>query len=139
MKKIKLTTFIIILLVLILLTTTLYLNYKSKVKIQEIPINIKVADYLGFNVDTSSLNFGTVLSPSSASRYINITNNNSYQTSVELTVFGNLKKFITISNNNFILNQNDNKVVYINISIPANMQFGDYTSILKIKYTKYEK
>ncbi len=137
-KGITLTFLILILIVaffsIVLLTYSFY--YMVIIDdIYSIPINVKVSDYTGFNVERTSLNFGTLMPGSSGSRTMSIHNTKDYPIKVIIKNKGPLADYIYVSDNLFILKPEQIIDINYTLYVPRNTSQGNYTpeSIITLK------
>jgi len=94
-------------------------------------IIVKVGDYVGFNVDNTTVNFGTIKPGGEGLRNITITNGKAVK-EVIIKVEGPIKDWINIDEKQFILNPDESKMLPIKIKIPDNAEKKEYTGELKI-------
>lgn len=100
-------------------------------------IQLTVANHLGFNVDTDRLYMGTVFRGNTASRKVLIENKEYEKSIARLKVFGELKDWTTVSENNFILKKGESKIIEITVNVPENAQLKDYNSRLILTFTRF--
>lgn len=134
-KSISLTkaVFILILAGLITSIATLYfLSYFQPFTITDIDMFVTVGNTSGFNIDNTSLFFGTVIRGGSGTRNITVTNNADNTCNIMIEVIGQLSDWSGISENTFMLKKNERKSIKIDVTAPENAAFGDYTGILRI-------
>lgn len=99
-------------------------------------IRLTVANHLGFNTDTDKLYLGTVPRGNTASRSVLIENKEYEKSVVRLKVLGELKDWITVSENNFVLKKGESKLVKVEANVPKNAELKDYNSRLVITFTR---
>lgn len=116
---------IVIVIVLLVLFSFLFSS-------KEIDMFVKVDDYVGFNADTSALYFGTVAPGNNAFKFLDFSSVNKVR--VIIVPFGKIKKWVSFSENNFVLQ--GNKSVRISINIPKNAEFGEHSGKLKLYFLK---
>ena len=96
-------------------------------------MHLIVGDRVGFDLNREVLTFGMVTRSGTATRHIGLAN--SEQTNkIIITASGELADWITVSENNFILEPNESKVIDITVFVPANAEFGNYAGTLKTKF-----
>ncbi len=100
--------------------------------VQTLDINVKVGDYIGFNLDPGSLNFGTVLPGSGSIRTVTLKSDKPLR--VHISFEGETTKWINVSKNDFILNGTDNLNFYVNV--PGDVSMDNYTGKAVILFTK---
>lgn len=137
-KKKIITTLVIIFFTIS--TIALVAALTSLAVIQEIKtldIQLTVANHLGFNVDTDKLYLGTIPRGNIGSRGV-IVDNYEYQKSVvRLKVHGELKDWITVSENNFVLEKGESKLIKVKVNVPEDSELKDYESKLIITFTRF--
>ena len=65
----------------------------------------ETADKMAFKTDTDALYFGKAYPGSGTIRMINITNDYNYPVYVSIKIEGDIAKFVTVSDNNFVFLQ----------------------------------
>lgn len=100
-------------------------------------IRLTVANHLGFNADTDKLYLGTVPRGNIASRRVIIENKEYEKSVIRLKVLGELKDWITVSENNFVLKKDESKQVEIEATVPENAEPRNYDSRLVITFTRF--
>jgi hypothetical protein len=103
---------------------------------QEKNMYLTVDNYVGFNAANDSIYFGTVPLGGSASRNIVLKHSYSKPLFVQLKPSGYLSNFVSVSDNNFILEPNKNKIISVSVYVPKNMEYGNYTGKLAVVYRK---
>lgn len=130
---------ILILLILSLATAGIvsiaYLSYTIE-DVKRVDISFKVGDRLGINLDTDKIWMGMVAPGNSASREIILSNNNTFPVIVRLKITGELKEYVTLAENNFIITPATSKAVAVSATAPKDMDFGNYTGTLVAVFEK---
>ncbi|MBU0929731.1 MAG: hypothetical protein KJ623_01525 [Nanoarchaeota archaeon] len=126
----------LIIILLILIFSSFFIIYNSvSYDTKKLDIYLTVGNYTGFNVDTDAIYFGTIMPSGIGTKIINIANLN--QTSIiNIKVYGGLKGWIYVSENNFILKPNEDRTLEIIVRIPENAKYKDYKGTLKIRFKK---
>lgn len=135
MKKKKIIIIAIFILLIIIAAAYLYTSKKKLLEVKEIDMYLTVANYTGFNIDTEAIFFGTVIKGGTARRIITI-NNYHIESNVFIVIEGDLKKWVSISDNNFTMHPNESRNITISTSIPQNAEFKNYTGKLRILFKK---
>lgn len=129
-KKNKKVLFIFLIALIFILCIFLYSNfidYISIIEKKKIYANIIVGDSYGLDVNGSALMFGMIPSgKGSVSRDIFLTNSYKGDVKVKIYVEGNIKEFLQISDNDFILKKDEIKKVNFIVSAPAGTEHGVY-------------
>jgi len=134
-KEIKKEKALIILILIIIISSLItYFIYNSlkPIEIQTIDMSLTVGDYTGFDVNTSSLIFGTAAPSSFIKRSVNITNIDENTHEIHIKATGDLKKWISISETEFILKKEESKEISIKANIPNDAEYREYEGKLKI-------
>lgn len=111
------------------------LSYKQIDVIKEFDMYLTVSDSIvGFNVDNNAIYFGTVPRGGHSNRKINVGGTMSYN--INMQTFGELSKWVYVSENNFITQENEIKAITISVFVPVDAEIGNYTGKLRIIYRK---
>lgn len=137
-KKKTITTLVIWFFVISIIFLTASLTLSTLVQeFKNLDIQLTVANHLGFNTDMDKLYLGTVPRGNTASRPVLIENKEYEKSVVRLKVFGELKNWVTVSENNFILKKGESKTVKVEVNVPENAELKDYKSRLVIFFTRF--
>jgi len=101
---------------------------------QVLDMYLTVANYTGFNVNTSALFFGTIPPGSQSTRELSITNSGNTTTRVELQPSSELAAIVSIAETGFSLAPGENRSVAVTATVPIDMPYGNYTGKLLIQY-----
>jgi len=93
---------------------------------------LTVGDHLGFNIDADAIYFGTVPIGASSNRDVYINNTKCDKVKVIIKTEGEIKDWIKVSNNNFILSKNEAKSVNFAAYVPDNAELRNYSAKVKI-------
>jgi len=135
MEKIKTKRAILTLLLIAAISsisTYFIYTYLESYEIKTIDMHLTVGNYTGFDVTTNALVFGTVMPSSYAKRKINITNINERIHKIYIKPTGELAEWITLSENKFVLKEDQSKEIAIRIDVPYDAKYGEHTGSLKI-------
>lgn len=105
-------------------------------EIKTLDIQLTVANHMGFNVDTDKIYLGTVPAGNTGSRGIIVENKEYEKSVVRLKVRGELKEWITVSENNFVLKKGESKLVKVEVKVPQDAAFKDYQGRLLVIFTR---
>jgi len=139
-SRIKSPFFILLIVVAVSVFTILLSQYFLIEKIQTFNVFISVADRVAFNISKgagNNLHFGTAPPGSSSSRTLVFDSSDPRPSKVIIKSYGQIKDWIIASENNFILESNEDKNVTLTILIPQNAEFGSYTGKIKLIFRKY--
>ena len=141
-KKLKMTKknlFLILVLVAsigILITVIAYYNIKIE-KIQDYDLHVHVDNYLGVNVDSDKIWFGTVPPGNGAKRTLLMFGSNERDVLVKYKVYGDLKDWVSVEDNFFILRKGERRNITIRVDIPEDAELGqNYTGTLRTIFEK---
>lgn len=96
---------------------------------KRLKIDFTIGDHLGFNTDQDSLHFGTLQQGNRGFREFDVRNMDCSKCKVSLT--SNLE-WISLSDNNFILNKNQGKTITAYLTVPLDAKEGQYGGYLDI-------
>jgi uncharacterized membrane protein len=106
-------------------------------EVKTLDVQLEVANRLGFNVDTDKIYFGAIPPGNSGERRAIIENKEYERSVVRLKVYGELKKWITVSENNFALKKGESKTVKVKVAIPEGAELKDYESEIIILFARF--
>ena len=116
----------ICLILCIIFIAMLFYQFRS-VDTKTLKIYYQVADKVGFNTNTDALYFGRGLPGSGATRTIQLNNSYSYPVMVSITLSGDITPYLSVSDNNFLLEPGELKVITYFIATPADTPYGNLT------------
>lgn len=134
-KSRKLFVIAILIILIFLLGIFLYstlIDFLSIMDEQDIYAKIIVGNRTGFDVNGTALIFGMVVPGSSSNKDIFIKNNYDREVNIEVYVDGEISDFLKISENDFILSKNEEKVVGFLANVPSDAKYGTYEGVVKI-------
>lgn len=103
------------------------MNYYSILEKRIVYSKIIVGDRAGFDINGTALTFGRITPKgTSASRNINLINFYNKKVKVEILAEGDIARFISISENNFILQKNETRKIGFVVTSPENTEYGTY-------------
>jgi len=137
-SEIKKLLFVLLIIVIIFILASLLTQYFLIKKVQTFDAFVTVADRIGFNLNVSEdkLYFGTAPPTASLSRTLVFDSSDPRPSKIIIKSYGKIKDWIIASENNFILESNENKTITITIVIPENAEFGDYSGKIKLVFKK---
>lgn len=120
-----------------------FLTYKE---IRAIDMKATIGDYVGFNLETRYLEFGTMMPGGHSERSLDIHNDGNIPLRIEIEIIekkdinlflGKYKQipeqWVTLSENNFLLKPGEGKSVKFSIKPDGNAGYGNYTAQARIK------
>jgi len=129
-KNLRIVATIVITLAFIVIFRSLFIIDANLIK--ELPIDLKVGDIIGFDVNNEELTFGRVPQGSTSIRRITLTNDQNTEVKIILKVEGSVEPFISFQENNFILAPLETKKIEIHATSPLNPENENYQGTLKI-------
>ena len=123
---------ILLFLVVIIIILGIYIFYRvfdffSVIEKKEYYANFGVSNYVGININNTALIFGTVLPGSSSFKKVILRNDYLEDVKVQIYSIGDIKPFITASENNFILKKNESKTIEFKVYTSKNTILGNYS------------
>jgi len=98
---------------------------------REIPMSIRVSNYIGFDVNTTALTFGTVYLSGSSTREMLVSNEDNYDKTAQFTVEGDMKSFVTAPKDTLV-KAGTNTSVPMRADVPYGTPVGNYTGRLVV-------
>jgi len=99
---------------------------------QVIKTSFIVSDKVGFDLNKNELTFGSIQPGGTSSRALTIQNNFNRDIIVTLNSEGNIKDYLTVSENDFVLRPNEQKNVTFTAFSYKNQSYGNYTGKINI-------
>jgi hypothetical protein len=131
MKTYKILALIFSVLLLIIFGLLLFYNRYALVDVISQPVHVEVGEPIGIEVG-KQLRFGRVPPGSTSKKKINLTNYNDFPVIVTITLSGNAKDIITVSENDFFLEPQEMKLIVYYASPPKDYPTGNYSGTTKI-------
>ena len=131
MKKIYIFIIPILIFIITLICIKLVLY-----EIKELPATINVGGYLGFNIDTDKLYFGTLKAGGTASRDFSVENFGCGKCLIVIKSSGPISKWLSLSENKFKMVKGEKKAIYVDVVIPGGTPEGTYNGTVKIYFWK---
>lgn len=110
--------------------------YFSSAEVSEFDMHLIVGDVIGFNIDNDKLWFGIVPPGSEGVRHIDLSNNYDYPVKVKVSSHGELRPWIFVSENNFVLEPNETKSIDVIANVPSDLEkdYSVYEGKLKVAF-----
>lgn len=99
-------------------------------------MHLRVSDHYGINTDTDKLYFGRVPPLGVAEREIYLHHEYRKPLKISIIASGKLAEWLTIPENNFMLDGYYNKTIKLSVTPPADTEFGIYEGHLRILFKK---
>lgn len=136
-KYVILIVLIVIILILGAYSTINIINHFLVIEKKELEARVSVSDKVGFDINGSALTFGSIPGKGSSSREIFLDNYYNQSVKIEIYVKGEIGDFMQISENNFVLLENERKKVSFVVSFPEGTKLGEYRGRVYILIKKY--
>jgi hypothetical protein len=94
---------------------------------KEIDALVRVSGGIGVAVNGTALDFGMVPPGSSSKKELSIQNTHNGIARIKIYAKGNIKNFLNVSDNNFIIVHNESKQIIFRVKIPKDTPYGNYT------------
>ncbi|MCD4666745.1 hypothetical protein K8R47_02970 [archaeon] len=137
MKKNNLIVLIVIIMLIVSLLVYLSYSFFNVILYREYLIDLTVGSSLGFNVDNDAIHFGIIPKGGVGERYIYVDNFDMEKVKVKIKIYGDLKNWVYVSDNNFYLNKGKVGNVTIYAFVPEDAEYGDYGGKLRIILTRF--
>lgn len=135
----KIAKFFLLLIFAVVISIFLTYFFYNSFIIEEIitlDMVVKVNDHFGLNADADAIKFGMIMPGTSGERSITVDNSAAYPLRVVILKSGYIADWVKVSENNFILKENENRQVIFKVSAPENSNYGNYTGKVKIIFKK---
>ncbi len=114
----------------------LFYNFYYIKEIRVLRMQLEVADKIGVNVDDDAIYFGKVYPGNTARRIIEISNNYADPLIVSITIKGDISPFVSVSQNEFILEPGEDKVVTYYASTTKETPKLNYTGETRVFFKR---
>ena len=133
MKRYQLVVLIICVALLSMSATLLFYSFFKVRYIEAIPMDIKVSDHIGINIDADALHFGAVMETGCNNRFITVKHKYDYPMKVMISIIGELEAWTSIEENDFILNKNEEREIRFTVCPPEDViKYKNYTGTARI-------
>lgn len=132
MKKTRFYFLLITVVIISAFLTYFFYNYFIIENIMNLDMDVKVGDHFGLNADADAVRFGMIKPGTSGERAILVNNNAKYPLRVVILKSGYIANWVKVSENNFILKENESKQINFEVFAPNNINFGNYTGNIKV-------
>lgn len=107
---------------------------ESEALVSSADMYLTVGDKVGLNVDTDAIWFGIVPPGGIGTKHINIAAEKTGEFVIKL--HGELASWVSVSENNFVLNKGENRSISVLANVPFNAKKGDYNGTLEVYIRK---
>lgn len=104
--------------------------------VQDIPMDVKVQDHVGFNLDTDALHFGIVMSPGYAGRSIVVTHPLDRPLQVVIQTSGEIAPWVEANYWEFVLQPGETKSVLFELYCPEGVEPGNYSGNVRVTFKR---
>ena len=117
-----------------ILLSVFVLNYFFKPdQTTDYRMRLLVGDKPGMDADSDLITFGRLPPKGAAVRNINLKNNGG-QKEAEVMATGNISGWITVSENEFVLERGERKTLKVITRVPSNAEYGKYTGTFRVNF-----
>jgi hypothetical protein len=111
-------------------------KYQSRIiSINYVNTSVQIVPFgAGMNGDIDSLKFGKSMPGSGGERYLIL--NSTQEAMVEIQIFGDMSKFLTVDKNDFIMKPKTRDQVTFYLEIPEDTKPGNYTGTIQVVFLK---
>lgn len=111
--------------------------YQKIVEVRNVEMFVNISDSgFGFNTSGENLNFGKLTRGDTAKKTILISQNEYDSLRVIVRNYGDISRFIQVSNSSFILKRGETKEIHYVLNVPVNQDKGTYQGFTKVILTK---
>lgn len=136
MKKINATLIILILAFTTIGIVSIIYSTIMTIGVKDINMEIKVSDKIGIAVESEKLMFGGVFPGGNAAKKVVLGNEHKFPITVSFIPLGEIKEYITVSENPVLLAIGETKEISVVASVPSGTPYGNYTGIMRVVFTK---
>ena len=104
----------------------------TPLRTQTIQMHVKVADYVGINLDTDKLYFGTVSPGNKGTRDLDISS--SFDTVVRFSAQGDIGAWVSAVPTTLEIDKGETQKAYFVVKVPANATPGNHTGTLTVRF-----
>jgi len=126
MNKIMLLSLIVVLVSLTVVVGYVGYNRYYMVDTLSKDLHLEVGDKIGVNLDTDKIYFGKTHPGGMAKRHLNISNNYGFSVRTNINVEGEITDFISVSENNFIIEPHSSKEITYYAETTEDTEKGTY-------------
>ncbi len=108
------------------LTTRFFLAKENILRIEEVPMDFEVDDYLGINTDPDALHFGTIPPGNRGQRFISLKNDNTFPVMITITFKGDAGKYVW-AEPELTLSGGEARNITISVTVPNDIAYGSYS------------
>ncbi|MFH0798005.1 MAG: hypothetical protein V1906_01190 [Candidatus Woesearchaeota archaeon] len=132
MKKSKALLIILVILFSTISIISISYYFYTTVGIIEYPMIAIVSKSMGIDIGTDMIRFGGINPGGGSTRTFSLSNDYDMNVRVMMSVYGDLKDYVSFSDNNFILKPKEARSIDISVGIPKEMLYGEYKGTMKV-------
>lgn len=137
MKKKDLVIILSIALLLSFTASMVYFSFFKVVKIESSPYYFNVEGKIGLVVDLNAVKFGSIMPGGSGRRGLFLHNEFDFPVRVKISVEGEKSDWITVTENNILIEPSETKEIKIIVNIPSSASMHlNYTGTVTAQYIK---
>ena len=137
MKRKNLFLFLFLVILAVAAVVAIFYSFFVIKDIKTIDMHVKVDDYVGFNLNTEKLYFGTVMPGAAGLRGVNIFSNYTYPVKVKIFVQGYISNWVKPDKTEFTVQPNETVNVQFTVYVPKGTHYGNYTGKAKMVFTRW--
>ena len=92
--------------------------------------------HMAFKTDADALWFGKANPGVQATRKVDMVNNFDVPLSVSISIKGDIAEYISVSDNHFVLQPNETKVLTYYFTSRSNTPYGNYSGTTRVVFTR---
>jgi hypothetical protein len=128
---------ILFILVIIFVLIFYWWNNFSVLGREQVYTSFIISETLGFDLNPEALTFGKIGPGQSAKRDLQIENNFDRKARVDIRVKGEVKDYLTVSENDFFLEAGERKNISFAVYTPKDIPKGKYEGVINIFLKKF--
>lgn len=103
--------------------------------VMKMQVEVTYTKTIAIKLNADALYFGRVRPTYSAVRKFNITNNENAVVNVRLITAGEMKDWVSVSENNFRLKAGEQRFIEATVAVPANISEGNYSGKMRVYFS----
>ena len=106
--------------------------------VKEFGMDVYVGTASGFNIDTDAVHFG-IVPPGAVSERQILLRAGPFRSLIKIEAHGDIAQWVHVSENNFILEANESRLIFIYATVPEGAKIPDYKKgNLRIRFIKVQ-
>ena len=135
----KITRLLLLVIAIVIISTFLTRMFYNSFIIENtysLEMELKINDHFGLNADADAIKFGMLMPGTTGERAIFVNNSATYPLRVVILKSGYIADWVSVSETDFILGQQETRRVVFTVYAPKDAEFGKYTGKSKIIFKK---